>query len=121
MDNSEILTKVFELKDKIVNSFLYTNLKEKEKRMLDDEECFKLLSLYQEKQTEYNEAKRFEKYGSDVNKASKELSEIKIKVDSNKFVKEYNEAYKLMCKELKKIEKIIFKDIFKERKEIEIE
>jgi len=121
MENSEIIALTFKLKEEIVNSDLYKNLKEKERRMLEDEECSKLLHTYQVKQNEYNEAKRFEKYGSDVDGVSKELSEIKYKVDENKFVKEYNEAYKKINKELKNIEKIIFKDIVKERKEIVLE
>ena len=121
MNNSDILSKVFDLKDQIVNSELYIELKDKEKKMLEDEECSKLLYLYQDAQSKYNEAKRFENYGSDLGKASKELSDIKVKVEENKFVKEYNECYKKMKKELKKIEKILFKDIVKERKEIEIE
>lgn len=121
MNNSEILGKVFDLKEKFINSELYVELKRKEKEMLDNEECSKLLYLYQNVQSKYNEAKRFEKYGSDLKLASKELSEIKCKVEENYFVKEYNECYKRVKKELKRIEKILFKDIIKERKEIDIE
>lgn len=121
MSNSEILSKVFDLKDQIVSSELYIELKNKEKKMLEDEECSKLLYLYQDAQCKYNEAKRFENYGSDMAKVSEELSKIKAKVEENKFVKEYNECYKKMKKELKRIEKILFKDLVKERKEIEIE
>ena len=121
MGNSEILALTFKLKEEIINSELYKDLKDKEKKMLEDEECSKLLYLYQDAQSKYNEAKRFEKYGSDMEKVSGELSEIKKKVYENKFVKEYNAAFKKMNKELKRIEGIIFKDIIKERKEIEIE
>jgi len=121
MENSKIIAKVFALKEEIVNSDLYKDLKNRERKMLEDEDCFKLLHLYQEAQSKYNEAKRFEKYGSDLAKVSKELSEIKCKVNENKLVKEYNEAFKTMKKQLKKIEKIIFKDIIRERKEIELE
>ena len=121
VSNSEILSKVFELKHKIVNSDLYIEMKNKEKEMLEDEECYKLLCSYQEFQSKYNEAKRFENYGSNVELAGKELSDIKIRVENNHFVKEYNECYKKMKKELKRIEKILFKDIVKERKEINIE
>ena len=121
MSNSEILAKTFELKEKICSSELYKDMKEKEKKMLENEECFKLLCKYQATQSKYNEAKRFEKYGGNVSEASKEFSEIKYMVDENKFVKEYNEAYKKMKKELKRIENIVFQDIIKERKEIEIE
>lgn len=121
MGNVDILKKVYDLKDKIIVSDIYVELKEKEKKMLDDNECSRLLSLYQEAQSKYNEAKRFENYGGDVERASKELSNIKVKVEENKLVKEYNESYKRMKKELKKIERILFKDIIKERKEIEIE
>lgn len=121
MENSEIIAKVFELKEKIIKSYLYKDLKEKEKKMMEDDECSKLLCQYQNIQSKYNEAKRFEKYGSDIVTVSKELSEIKCKVNENKLVKEYNEAFRKMNKQLKNIEKIIFKDITKERKEIELE
>lgn len=121
MENSEILVLTFKLRDEIINSKLYKELKEKEKKMMDDEECSRLLYLYQNVQSKYNEAKRFEKYGSDIESVSKELSEIKYKVDENKLVKDYYEIFKKMNKELKNIEKIIFKDILKERKEINIE
>ena len=121
MENSEILALTFKLRDQIVNSELYKNLKEKEKKMMEDEECSKLLYLYQNIQSKYNEAKRFEKYGSDIELVSKELSEIKYKVDENELVKEYTQTYKNLNKELKNIEKIIFKDILTERKEINIE
>ena len=121
MGNSEILALTFKLKEEIINSELYKDLKDKEKKMMEDEETSKLLLLYQDAQSKYNEAKRFEKYGGDVDKASKELSEIKSKVYENKFVNEYNEAFKKMKKQLKRIEGIVFKDIIKERKEIEIE
>ena len=121
MNNSEILALTFRLKEEIMSSELYKDLKNKEKKMLEDENCSNLLYLYQEAQNKYNEAKRFEKYGSDVSKASKELSEIKQKVYENDLIKAYNDSFKKMNKELKRLEKIIFKDIIKERKEIEIE
>lgn len=121
MSNVDILKKVYDLKDKIIMSDLYVELKEKEKKMLEDEECSKLLSLYQDAQGKYNEARRFENYGGDVSKAGKELSDIKVRVEENSYVKEYNKSYKKMKKELKHIEKILFKDIVKERKEIDIE
>ena len=121
MDCSEILIKVFELKDKIVNSDLYLELKNKEKAMLEDEECSKLLYLYQNVQSKYNEAKRFEKYGSDMASVSKELSETRCKVEEHCLVKDYNECYKRNVKQIKEIEKILFQDIVKKRKEIEIE
>ena len=103
MENSEILALTFKLKEELINSELYKELKDKEKKMMEDEETSKLLLLYQGAQSNYNEAKRFEKYGSDMDKASKELSDIKQRVYENKFVKEYNEMYKKMNKELKRI------------------
>ena len=120
MNNSDIIAKTFELKDKLVNSDLYIDLKKKEQDMLNNEECFKLLNSYQEAQTRYNDAKRFEKYGGDVASASKELSDIKCLVENNELVKAYNESYNNLRKELKRIEKILFKDVLKERKEIDI-
>ncbi len=121
MNNSDILVLTYELKDKIKESSFYLDLKEKEKSMLEDDECFKLLSEYQKVQEEYNEAKRFEKYGGKVEERLKELSEIKYRVDENELVKAYNLAYKTMVKELKKIEKIVFKDIIEERRKLVIE
>lgn len=121
MSNSDILSLTFELREKIVNSEIYKELKKSEKEMLEDKECSLLLSEFEKAKEEYNQAKRFEKYGSNVESASKRLSEIKYIVDQNKFVKEYNKAYKEMKKQLKEIEKIILKDIVKEKKEITIE
>ena len=121
VDNSEIISKVFELRDKIINSEVYRELKEKEDEMMRDEGCFKLLSKYQEVQSKYNDAKRFEKYGSDIGGVSKELSDIKASVEKNELVKSYNESYKKMKKELKRIESILFEGIVKEKKEIDIE
>lgn len=120
MGNVDILKKVFDLKDQIMCSELYIELKDKEKKMLEDEACSKLLYLYQDIQNKYNDAKRFENYGSNIEGVSRELSDIKVKVEDNKFVKEYNECFKKVKKELKKIEKILFDDIVKERKEIEL-
>lgn len=121
MSNSDILSLTFELREKILNSEVYKELKKRENEMLEDKECSLLLSEFEKAKEEYNQAKRFEKYGSDVNLASKKLSEIKYSVDENKFVKEYNKAYKKMKKQLKEIEKIVLKDIVKEKKEIVIE
>ena len=107
--------------NKIVNSEEYKDLKCKEEKMLENEDSFKLLNYYQEIQSKYNEAKRFEKYGSNLESVSKELSEVKGKVYDNYIIKDYNLAYKKMVKQLKIIEKIIFKDVIKERKEISLE
>ena len=120
MMDSEIISLVYKLKEEIVNSDLYKDLKKKEKEMLEDEECSKLLIIYQNKQSEYNEAKRFEKYGSNIGAVSNELSCIKYKVDENEFVKRYSEAFKMLNKKLKDIESILFKDIVKSKKEIMI-
>lgn len=119
--NSEILAKTFELKEKMISSDTYKELKEKEQKMINDQEAFSLLNLYQSVQDKYNEAKRFEKYGGNVENAQKELMDVKKKVYENEYVKEYNLAYRKMQKELNDIEKILFKDIIKERKVINIE
>ena len=121
MNNSEILSLTYDLKDKIIESDLYKELKEKEKKMLEDNECMKLLSAFEQLKEEYEQAKRFEKYGSDVASVQKRLSEIKFKVDENELVKDYNFAYKKLKNKLKEIEKIVFKDIIEKRKEIVIE
>ena len=93
--NSDILAKTFELKEMLVNSDTYMQLKECEKNMLDDKECFTLLNAYQLAQGKYNDAKRFEKYGGKVEEAQKELSELKLKVDENQLVKAYNNDARL--------------------------
>ena len=121
MNNSEILSLTYDLKDKIIESDLYKDLKEKEKKMLEDEECMKLLISFENIKEEYEQAKRFEKYGSDLASVQKRLSEIKYMVDENELVKEYNLAYRRLKKKLKEIEKIVFKDIIKPKKEILIE
>lgn len=121
MGNSDILSLAFLLREKLINSNLYSDLKEKEKIMLEDEKCFELLNEYQRVQDEYKDAKRFEKYGSNVDQVQKKLSEIKYKVDENALVKDYSLAYKKMNKKLKEIEKIIFNGIIKEKREILLE
>ena len=121
MNNSEILALTFDLKDKIVSCEVYKDLKTKEKRMMEDENCSRLLGAFQQIKEEYKAAKRFEKYGSDVSCIQQRLSELKRELDNNELVKEYTLAYKKMKKELKQIERIIFKDIIKEKREIEIE
>lgn len=120
MNNSDILALTYELKEKIVDSNLYKDLKEKEKNMMDDEICCKLLILFEQVKEEYKDAKRFEKYGSNIEEVQKRLSKIKLEVGENILVKSYNEAYKKMKNELRRIQNIVFKDIIKERKEINI-
>lgn len=120
MNDTEILTLVYELKDKIENSDIYKELKKNEEQMMKNEDCLKLFFAYQNIQEEYNQAKRFEKYGSDVEDVQKRLYEMKLKVDSNELVKKYNESYKLVKKELKNIENVLFKDVVKVKKIREI-
>ena len=64
MGNSDILSLVYELKDQLLNSDLYKDMKSKEERMFLDKECARLLSCFQQLKDEYREAKRFEKYGN---------------------------------------------------------
>lgn len=111
--NSDILALVFDLKDKIIKSDLYIDLKNKEKIMLDDIICSKLLYEFQKAQDNYNESKRFEKYGSNIQEFQKILSEKKSQVYENKLVKEYLNAYNKFKIKLKEIEKIIFENITK--------
>lgn len=120
MCNSEIISMAYELKDRILDSELYKRLKESEKKMLEDEKCSALLQQYQHIKDEYDNAKRFEKYGGNVEFFQKKLSEIKYKVDENEFVKEYNLIFKKMQSELSEIENIIFKDIIKEKRVISL-
>lgn len=121
MSDSKILGLVFELKENIINSESYKCLKKKEQNMINDEECFQLLNLYQSIQEDYNEAKRFENYGGKVEETQKKLSEVKKKVNDHPLVTEYNLAYKHLLKELDEIQTILFKDIITTKRKIVIE
>ncbi len=117
---SEILKETFELKDKILNSAEYKTLKEKENKMMNDKECILLLNKFERAKEEYNNAKRFENYGSDVVSAQKLLSSVKTELDNNELVKEYNEAFKHMKKIIKNIEGAIFEGIIKSKTAIDL-
>ena len=78
----------------IKNSEEYKAAKEAESLMMNDVQTVELLIKYQSKQKEYNDALRFEAYGSDVSRVQKELADIKYLVDTNVFVMEYNRCYK---------------------------
>lgn len=78
----------------IKNSEEYKAAKAAESLMMNDTMTVELLVKYQNKQKEYNDAIRFEAYGSDVSKVQKELADIKYQVDTNKYVMEYNRCYK---------------------------
>ena len=106
MYNTEITSKVFKLKELLLNSNEYKLVKEKEKLMEDN--CSELLIKYNYLFNEYNEALRFKDYGSDVATKQKELNECKIELDNNEYVKEYKKAYKNMNKLLKQIQDIVF-------------
>ena len=118
MLDTKILELTYDLKELLVNSYEYKDVKTKEKLM--EENCSELLIKYNYLVNEYNNALRFEKYGSDVTKARKELADFKFILDSNEYVKAYNEAYKKMNKLLSKLESIIFKGI-KEDKKIKLD
>ena len=109
MFNTEITSKVYQLKEMLLKSNEYLDVKEKERIM--EEKCSDLLIKYNYLFNEYNEALRFVKYGSDVNMAQKKLEECKKELDNNKYVIEYRASYKNMNKKLKEIERIIFEGI----------
>lgn len=109
MSRTDILTKVYELKDKLLNSEEYKNVKEKERLM--EENCNSLLIKYNYLFNEYNQALRFKDYGSDVTKAQRELNECKKELDNNEYVKEYRSAYKKMTKLLNDVEMNIFQNL----------
>ena len=113
MFNTDITIKVYELKEKLLTSDKYVIVKEKEKQM--EENCSDLLIRYNYLFNEYNEALRFEKYGSDVNAIQKKLAECKLELDSNKYVKEYKKAYKEMNDLLRDIQGIIFNGIIENK------
>lgn len=91
----------------------YIELKKKEKSMLEDEETLKLLMDYQNKQSEYNDAIKYEKYGSNPELKRKELADLKYKVDTNVLVMEYNNAYKEMKNILDQVSNIVFEGVIK--------
>lgn len=113
MFNSEILSRVYELREALLNSSDYKLVKEKERLM--EENCSTLLIKYNNAFNEYNEALRFKDYGSDVESKQKRLNEIKLELDNNEYVKDYKNAYKEMNKILKGIEKDIFKGIIENK------
>ena len=113
MFNSEILSKVYELREKLKDSNEYRLVKEKEKIM--EEECSMLLIKYNNAFNEYNEALRFKDYGSDIESKQRILNEIKIELDNNKYIKDYKAAYKDITKLLKGIEAEIFKGIIENK------
>lgn len=114
MLDTKIIELTYDLKELLINSEEYKDVKEKEKLM--EENCSDLLIKYNYLVNEYNSAIRFEKYGSDVNKARKELADFKLILDTNEYVKSYNEAYKRMNKLLAKLEAIIFEGIKEDTK-----
>jgi len=114
MIDTKILELTYELKDMLINSEEYKDVKEKEKVM--EENCTSLLIKYNSLMDEYNNAIRFEKYGSDVDKARKKLAECKMELDTNEYVKSYKNAYKKMNKLLSSLEDIIFDGIIENNK-----
>lgn len=110
----EELELALKIKDDIKNSFLYKDLKEKEKMMLEDELTFILLSKYQEKQEEYNQSLKYEKYGSNPDKVRKELADLKLEVDRNSFVVAYKKSYQELFDLLNKLNKTILGGIISE-------
>ena len=109
MFNTEITAKVYKLKELLINSKEYKDVKEKEKLMEDN--CTTLLIKYNHLFNEYNQALRFKDYGSDVGKIQKELNICKLELDNNEYVKEYKKAYKIMNRLLKEIQNIIFENL----------
>ena len=117
MFNTDIISKVYELKELIMNSKEYKMVKETERLM--EEKCSLLLIKYNNIFNEYNQALRFKDYGSDVSKVQKELNNVKLELDQNEYVKEYKKAYKNMNKLLNEIQNNMFKGII-ENKDIVI-
>ena len=100
-----------EIKSIIKDSEEYKAAKAAEEKMINDPTTIKLLTLYQQKQQEYNDALRFEEYGSDVETIRKQLAEVKMLVDSNELVAEYNRLYAKVKEILDTATKNILKDI----------
>jgi cell fate (sporulation/competence/biofilm development) regulator YlbF (YheA/YmcA/DUF963 family) len=100
-----------EIKSIIKDSEEYKAAKAAEEKMINDPTTIKLLTLYQQKQQEYNDALRFEEYGSDVETIRKQLADVKMLVDSNELVAEYNRLYAKVKEILDTATKNILKDI----------
>ena len=109
MDTTEILAKVYELKESILDSKEYKDVKEKERLM--EENCSALLIEYNHLFEEYNNALRFEKYGSNLSDIQKKLHECKLRLDTNPYVISYRDAYKHMQEILNEIQNTMYKDI----------
>ena len=109
MFNTQITSKVYELRELLINSPEYKKVKEQEKLM--EEKCHELLIKYNQLFEEYNQALKYKDYGSDVNKAQKLLHQCKIELDDNVYVREYKVAYKEMNDLLSNIQNIIFDKI----------
>ena len=116
MYNTQIISKVYDLKQMILNSNEYKQVKEKEKVM--EENCASILVRYSNIFNEYNEALRFKDYGANVNEVQKRLHLCKLELDENIYVKEYKEAYKKMNELLGEIEGILFASIIENKKEL---
>ena len=81
-----IISLSYQIHDMLLESEEYLNLKRKEKEMLDDPVSSKLVDDFKRLE---------EKYGYDKEKdVQKELSQAKIKMNENKKVIAYKEAYK---------------------------
>lgn len=115
--NTEVISKVYELKEYILESQEYKKVKKAEKIM--EEKCADLLVKYNYLINEYNNALRFKDYGSDVEGAQRALYECKKELDDNIYVKGYKDAYKCINKYLKQIQENIFKGII-ETKHIDL-
>ena len=98
----KIYNLAYKLNHDLQNSLEYQILKEKEKQMLNDKICANLLKQYQQMQEIYQKDRSQDNL--------KKLHQIKLSLDENKLVKEYQLSYKNYQILIGKITDIVFED-----------
>ena len=80
-------------------------LKEIEQKILSDQECRKLIDVFQQAQDDYNfYLKSFGENHEYTRNAQKRLYEAKLKMDEQLLIKEYNDVLKVINEPLRYIE-----------------
>lgn len=113
MFNTKITAKVYELKEMLLHSREYEEVKNKERLM--EENCANLLIKYNDLFNKYNDALRFKDYGSDVASAQKSLFNCKKELDNNPYVQDYKNSYRKMNQLLQELQSLIFENIIENR------
>lgn len=96
----EIFKLAYDIHDLLQNSNEYKVLKEKEKIMEDDQTLLPLFALYKKSQEDYVNNKQ--------ESSLKKIKDLKIELETNPLVKEYNIAYKKYLELLDNITSVAF-------------